>query len=476
MDFASGLSALATNAGYALQAQQHQAQQQAQLDDTRAQVQIRQMQALGMRQELDDRKNREADAKEGFAGLGEGVKSLEGQLKGYENTAAIAASKGHFDTARQMELLARGVQTELKGQREAAYQDLAIKNESAGKAALEYQDNPTPEAAQAVVQKALAAGIPKEQIPPATDAQAFGRFARSLPTRAMSVEKSVTLKQQEAKATEDRNARTEAQRAEHERKLERDRETAAARGDSLEIKRLLARSLIEAREGRGKNADGFRKTHPAQVESGIQMIVGSAGEAMQALENIADMNKGTTGSMFSELQNHNLSDALVRGGTQALTPERQKLYDTMLGGLSTEMVRVLTGGGGRGGTQAMADELRKVLRVEPTDSEGLAMFKLINGVGMLRNRLHFLDNSDSPKMKGLQAELEEKFKSYPTTKEFMAAVRKNPKLAAEFDLKSPSLLSAVQKATGMIRAADQDSLGKASAAPSGPPAGFTVDN
>ncbi len=137
------------------------------------------------------------------------------------------------------------------------------------------------------------------------------------------------------------------------------------------------------------------------------------------------------------------------------------------GGLSTEMTRVLTGGGGRSGGQQLADELKKTLRVEPTDSKQMAMVKTAYGVQMLRNRLHYLAKSDDPSFAPMQEELKAKVANFPSPGALLKKFQQDPALAREFSLKVPTLGNTMQTVMGAVATRDKEVVDK-SAAPALP--------
>lgn len=484
MDFGAVMGNLATGAGRSMIAGQAYDMRQAQAEDAHALAQMHQMSALSMQQDTADRKAIADETSAASEEFQQSAKTSADVQKLAHAKAGAAIHHNQFEMAKSYGDMAKMAETEQKTALENKAMEVHQKREVVAQSANDYATLPTPENAEKLVRNALEAGVPMQNIPEQGTPQ-FASWAVGQKTAAMDSGKRIEVMQKEKEFTENQARLKQKQAEDNEAKLERQQATAANQAGLLQIaqqnattNRLLAQARKDSLEAKTQAAltgtpGKLVKTHPAQVESGIQMIVGSAGEAMNAFENILDMPATTTSSIFADLASGTVPEALTRAGTQALTPDDQKTYNMFTGGVSTEMTRVLTGGGGRSGGQQLAEELKKTLRVEPNDSVQMAMLKNAYGVQMLRNRLHYLATSDDPSFAPLQTELKGKLAKFPSPGALLRQFEKDPKLRAEFGMKGPRLSETMDKVMGAVRARDAETMsGAHEKAPAALPQGW----
>jgi hypothetical protein len=116
--------------------------------------------------------------------------------------------------------------------------------------------------------------------------------------------------------------------------------------------------------------------------------------------------------------------AVQKAATTKITDRQAQMYNTATSGLSLEIGRVLTLGGGRGVNKAQLDEFKEMLTTKPGEDEYVALYKLANGVDVLRTRMQTTRDSTNPKIAAKQKEVEEYLSKVPTPSAVQAAADK----------------------------------------------------
>ena len=437
MDFGSMLSDLAVNAGQTQIAGVEQQQRVANLADTKAQTQMRQMQALSMKQEMDDKIGAAADLKAGMGTVQGGIKTQEDIIKGATATMNLAAQKGRFTEVKAMEELIKGAQGEIKATTDAAIAEKQAKAETAGRSALTYQDNPTPAAAAQVVRDAIAAGVPVEEIPPSTDQKAFSRFVDSLPGKARSVEKATEFKQAKEKAEADRIERAREADLREATRLEGIRSAAEGREQNNQTRKLIA-SLALAERAREADARQERAdARAAEKAKGLQLtakqkdtsdaVAGMAHEGYRTLHGFNQMLAGTTAGAFQDLNAHTITDSLMKVGGNIITPQDQQMFQTNAAGFGRAVLSAETAGIGRSPTAAQIIDMQRAVVPQEGDDYYTAAYKIATGNAIILNRLETRHTNPDPKVEARLVADEEYIRSLATPEMIYNAAQKDPK-------------------------------------------------
>lgn len=482
MDFGSMMSGLAINAGQTQIAGAEQQQRQATADNTRAEAQMRQMQALSMKQDVEDRQALAAEAQgeeQRFAGT---AKTEKDSLDHFNKLAEIAVNRHQFTSATAYENLAKNKESSIKTMLEGQMKDKLDKSNVLGASALDYVANPSEATYQAMRDAALRAGKLQEAIPQYGDPKLMGAaqgWTSEGPANEARVKHLDEVKRVEREDKQKSDYQKEQQVIERERIAAtlRAREEGIAAQNTRAAENRIARERLQLDREKfqaEKAAVGgpkgvYQKTHPAPIETALQNIVAAVGEASNSIDQIMDMPKTATSSLFSDLAKGTVPEALIRGGTQKLTSEEEKVYNMFGAGLSTDIVRAVTIGAGRAGGQQLADEYKRVLMVEKTDSPQMAALKAAYTMQIGRNRLKYLTTSDDPSFQPIQAELKGKLDAFVTPKQLLEAYRKDPVLAKKFGAGVEKLGETMAKVSAAAAEGDKRALaGQTSITPTAP--------
>ena len=443
MDFGSMMSDVMIGAGQSQISGAEQQQRLANIEDTRAQTQMRQMQALAMKQEMDDKQNAAADMKTGMATVAGGIKTQEDIVKGATAAMTIAASKGNFAEVKVMEDLIGNANKEIKATTDVAIAEKQAKAETAGRSALAYQDNPTPAAAAEVVRNAIAAGVPVQEIPPSTDEKAFARFVETLPGKARSVEKATEFRQAKEKAEADREARITKDKADNEVRLEAIRSTAASQANA-NATRQLAIATMSADRARAAEAKQERDDRRAEEKAkGLQLtakqkdtadaVAVMAHEGARSLHGFGKMEAGATTGAFVDLQGHTVEESLTKVGGRLVTGQQAQMFQTNAAGFGRAVLSAETVGIGRSPTAAQIDDIHRAVTPQEGDTYYTAAYKLATGNAIILNRLETRHTNPDPKVEAQLTKDEAYMRTLATPEQVYDAAQKDPKGKRELD-------------------------------------------
>ena len=432
MDFGSMLSNLAVNAGGSQIAGVEQAQRVANVEDTRAQTQMRQMQALSMKQEMADKADAATDLKAGMSTVQGGIKTQEDIIKGATATMNIAAQKGRYTEVKAMEDLIKGAQTEIKASTDAVAADRQAKAEDAGRTALSYQENPTPAAAAEVVRKAIAAGVPVEEIPPSTDKKSFDRWVDSLPGKARSVEKATEYKQAKDKAEADRIEKAREADQRNAAILEGQRSTAEAReSNRLTQQMIAANKLAEtARHNEAVEAEKNRQAEAketAKASKGAKVglneqkvsdtVIRNSAQGVRVLQNMLELPGSAAQSLFAKIKDTNLTDSLIRTGGNIMTTEADQMVTAIGAEMGVIVGQVVTAGSGRGAALPIVDSFQKMTTPQKGDSQHMKLLRIANAGEILKLELKNITPGATEELEKSRTDMIKFLDGLPSTKD-----------------------------------------------------------
>lgn len=482
MDFGSAMSQIAVEGGRAQIAGVEQAQRVANVEDTRAQTQLRQMQALAMKQEMTDKADAATDLKAGMSTVQGGIKTQEDIIKGATATMNIAAQKGRYSEVKAMEDLIKGAQTEIKATTDAVAADRQAKAEDAGRTALSYQENPTPAAAAEVVRKAIAAGVPVEEIPPSTDKKSFDRWVDSLPGKARSVEKATEYKQAKDKAEADRIEKAREADQREKNHLLQIQATAAAQANADATRRLAIATVAASKAAADEARAERQAARDAEKAKGLQLtakqkdtsdaVAGMAHEGYRTLHGFNQMLAGTTAGAFQDLNAHTIVDSLMKVGGNVITPQDQQMFQTNAAGFGRAVLSAETAGIGRSPTAAQIIDMQRAVVPQEGDDYYTAAYKIATGNAIILNRLETRHTNPDPKVEARLVADEEYMRSLATPEMIYNAAQKDPKGKRSLDkrIKTTENLLADIKGGGFRNKMVPDAAAKG-----GLPEGFKED-
>ena len=203
----------------------------------------------------------------------------------------------------------------------------------------------------------------------------------------------------------------------------------------------------------------------------------AAANVARDLNQMARFPTGTASSPFSHITDHDFLSSIEKTGSNALTPEQVQMFGTSAAGLSTELARVLTLGGGRGANQSVINEIKTFTTPTAGDTNLEAAYKMSTAAQMVKTTM---DNtpppSDQSVRKGWDA-TKASVDSFPTPEQILAAAsgKEKKKLAAMTGTYS-DLLNKVQDAAASNNAEALPGGKDAGAGTSAPPipAGWSV--
>lgn len=450
MDWGAALSGLATNAGLTTIAGTAQAQRQATLENTQAQATMHKMSALSMQKEWREKQEAAEDMKAGMASVAGGIKTGEDIIKGATAVMATAASKGQFSQVKSMEELIKNTRAGIKGQEDAKMAEQAKAADTAGTAAMVYDSDPTPANAAAVVKSAIAAGVPYDQIPPSTDQKAFAKFASTLPTKAMSVEKAMAFRDTNARAQQALDERIRHDKESENIRRDQMRATAEAREASNATRQLAIAMTAEARSraAESKKEKDAAKASGTSLDSRqkntLEQVSSQSHEAVRTIRGMAQMTVGATKGGFSNLSDKGVLDSLAKVGGNYMTTTEQQFMQANAAGFAKAVMLTEAAGSGRAPTEAQTNEIKKAIIPEIGDPPLVAAYKISTGAAIVLARLENRNTHPDPRIEAHMVKDEEWLRTLPTPIEIYAAGKKNPAMAKQ--------LSAAQQSSGTLMA------------------------
>jgi len=397
--------------------------QQADLQLEKAQADMAQQQAAQMRQRVQTSKDLGAFIQSQSQLEGADASNPLNQAKMYTKAAGLAASQGDFTSAEEMSKLADNANNEARTAAAAQLQQQQIKKEDLANTADTYSSNPSPQGAQDLVRKAIAAGVNPATIP-LPNSPAFGAWVNQQKLAGMTSASRAQFVQKASDLAENRNLRLQEHQDNMAMRQATLQSTAAYRDAMLDLRKseiadrqnrdpkivTIGSSQYEFDPNSSMKGDRLA-TDPRYVKvadkTSVQqqrdttMIAGAAGEAVNNLQRMTQFQAGTTQSPFMHLTDHDATSSVVNAGTNALTPGDVQKFQASSSGLSLELARIITAGGGRGANQAQINEMQKTIQPAAGDTVSTAMYKMATAAQMALTRMQ---NQPPPTDKNLKAQ------------------------------------------------------------------------
>lgn len=335
--------------------------------------------------------------------------------KEYNKASGIAFSEGDFVTGNAMLDLAKGKTVEAKNALIEQQKQLQMKKEDLSSTAGAYADNPTPENAQQLVQKAIAAGVNPTTIPPNLQSPAGRKWVNEQTMSSMSGKERIQFLE---KAAEFKANQARMEQAHRDSVAERDatrRQTAIYQNGMLQLK---AAELEAKKERQGADS--------TQERGRTDATIAAASAVVRDLRNVALLPEGQTSGLLSHLGNKNdLLNAVSDVGLKQITPGEAQAYDAAMAGIGLGLARMETAKGGRGANQSVINEFQRIAASPAGTPNIVTLYKLANVADMAKNQLRVTRKSTDPNVQSAREEDEAFLKSVPTTAEVIAVARKH---------------------------------------------------
>ena len=443
MGFGNFLQQVGIAAGQTMLAGQAYQQGQAELENRKQDVELKQQQVAAAKLSAQASRDAASIIQAGMAKDQSTVTDPTARAKLYTETAGKLAASGSFDMAKKMEDLAKGELDTASKMQEDLLKKGVLAKENLAKAAIDFSAAPTPEGQTALTKAAIDAGYDPTKIPPpnTTEFRAWAKNQQTAGSSSKDVlaakEKAREFDQKEEERKAEFKSRTEATAAQRA-------QTAAYQNESLALRKLLLESKMN------------KTDLTAQEKGTVTAVLGAAGEATRGLEQALKMPVDARMGAFANLHDGTVIDALTKTGTNALTPEQVQLYTSNMGGMALEASRVITLGAGKSANESTIRELQKALVPQQGDTQYTAMYKIATAASIIRNRLEYLPEIPETrgKQRGQLEKLQKALAAVPEPDEILQASLKNPVASRQ--------LSAFK---GTMQSAINQTLDKAPAAP-----------
>lgn len=366
----------------------------------------------------------------------------------YERAAGMAAAHGDFASMNEMGKLAKGKLDEAKEAQATALAQNKVAKESAASAAYDYDAAPTVDNAAKLAQAAVKAGYDPTKIP-APGSIAFKAFANNLKTNALDaksraelVEKSqeFQIRQQEkreefAVREQDRQEARRDRAMYQQAMLEDRRERRAAASEKAPTIKEFENGQYEFEptgKAQGERLSGdprwVKIAEPkltSQQKVGVTKLNSSSGEVARSLTNFSMMDFDTRASPFAGLGAKGPLDALMKTGTNSITPTQVQAMTVSGGGMGNQIAQAESAFGGRMMAGGQQEHMEDIVTPKQGDSGYTAAFKLANGKELM---LALIDNSPPSyrHSKDAQAQRDKLEKAIPwSTSDVIEQTRKN---------------------------------------------------
>lgn len=473
-------------------------QKQAQTDLLKTEAQQAQMQTQQMQQQMKTHQDIGAFLKSQTDLEGADASQPMQQAKMYSKAAGLAASQGDLASAKEMTDLSKQANQEAMEQAKNLAVQQQVKKEALANTADDFLANPTREGGNDLVRKAVAAGVDPTTIP-LPNTPAFGAWVNQQKLAGMDSKTKAEFLQKAA----DTKARREEQWQVHADNVDLRRAQMQQTAQFREMEIGLRRDSIESRRERApqtidvgaakyeydpdSSVKGERlasdpryvklgnKTTATQ-ENNIVAIGGASAEVSRNLSQMARFPTGSATSPFAHITDHTFLDAISKTGSNALTPEQIQMFNTSSSGLSTELARVMTLGGGRGANQSVINEVKSQTTPNAGDTNLTAAYKISTAAQIALTRMNSTPDPADQKAKQTWDATKAQLEKFPTPEQILgAATGKQQKELARMEGTYNQLL---QKVKDLPNAGDEPlpSGGDAGAGTSAPPipAGWSV--
>lgn len=366
----------------------------------------------------------------------------------YERAAGMAAAHGDFASMQEMGKLAKGKLDEAKEAQAVALKNNKEAKEGAASAAYDYDSAPTVDNAAKLAQAAVKAGYDPTKIPAPGTLQ-FQAFANNLKTNALDAKTRANLveKAQEFQIRQQDKREEFVQREQDRQDARRDRamyqqamlEDRRARREESGGKPPTVKEFEGGQyeyEPSGKIQGERLGTDPrwvkisdpkltSQQKTGISKLNSSSGEVARSLTNFSEMDFDTRASPFAGLGAHSPLDALMKTGTNALTPTQVQSMTVAGGGMGNQIAQAESAFGGRMMAGAQQEHMESITTPKQGDTGYTAAYKLANGKELM---LALIDNSPASyrNSKDAQAQRDKLNKAVPwSTSDVIEQTRRN---------------------------------------------------
>lgn len=466
-------------------------QKQAQTDLLKTEAQQAQMQTQQMQQQMKTRQDIGAFLKSQTDLEGADAALPLNQAKMYNKAAGLAASQGDLASAKEMTDLSKEAGQEAMQQAKDLAAQQSLKKEDLANTADSFLNNPTREGGNDLVRKAVAAGVDPTTIP-LPNSPAFGAWVNQQKLAGMDSKSRAEFLQKAA----DTKARREEQWQIHADNVDLKRASMQQTAQFREMEIGLRRDAIADRAQKApqtidvgaakyeydpdSSVKGERlasdpryvklgnKTTATQ-ENNIVAIGGASSEVARNLSQMARFPTGTTNSPFAHITDHGFLESIEKTGSNALTPEQIQMFQTSSSGLSTELSRVMTLGGGRGANQSVINEVKSQTTPNAGDTNMTAAYKISTAAQIALTRMNSTPDPADQKAKQNWDATKAQLEKFPTPDQILdAASGKQKQQLEHMQGKYSQLLDKVR---------DLPSDGGSESNTSIPslPAGFTVD-
>ena len=334
----------------------------------------------------------------------------------FGRAAKFAADNANFDGAKKMSDLASGqiaIAGKAQQQQEKEQVDRA---EALSTAAQDVLLAPTPENHKVLYQKAITAGVPPADIPLPGSA-GYATFANQAALGAMKGKARLEFMEKMRETEERAKERKENELARRQEKEEARKDRAAAREvsaalarDSLDIRKKLAESTLEARAAKGEAEPKLSATMERQATA----VTNAANEAGQALVRMSQMNTGNRASVFNHLEDpKTVLKALTTTGTHKLQTEEIQMMGANLQLLGLEVAQAMAAP--YKPNKEQISEARRMVEPIPGDTEYTAMYRMALASDVMKARLESVPRTKTLAVARDHAEAS--FAKFPTATE-----------------------------------------------------------
>ena len=382
---------------------QQQADQQATIDIKRAEAATMQMSALQKKQQIEAQQAIGQAIASDNALNGAKVTDPLQQAHMYDKAAGIATSRGDFATAKQMSDLANNQRQAAGEQAKAVAQQQHQNLENLATAADDLATNPTPDNYRRLQQATAAAGKNPSDIPPPGTPQfttwlnAQKKAGMDSKQRAELAEKTVEFQQRQQERREEFASRQQEREADRALKaqmaagLAYDREQR--RLDRQQDRAEKPPTIKEFTDGQyeydpsGKMAGDRLSSDSRWVKiddpkltstqkTGRTRGIYANTEIHRAVESLMQFPVNTTNSPFKDLHAGSVGDALVKMGSNSLTPAQYQAMGTNSAAVGNHIASMDAMFGGRMAAGNQQQHLEQAYTPQPGDSGYTVAYKM----------------------------------------------------------------------------------------------------
>lgn len=419
MDFGNLMSGLASAGQGLIAGQQYQQMQ--------AETQMKQLSALAMRQKADQQATTAANVKAAMGDMTSGVQTADDQIKVGQALITKSALSGDMaGITFGQSLISNGEMAKVREEGVLVKRQMA-QGQKLADLAMGYEATQLPEAGQELRKAAVLAGVPERAIPQVTDPK-FPAWAKEMETRSAAGLAHLKMKEDAQKAREALDEKIRANKEREAERVEAQRTSAALRQGNLDVRRFMAQSMDEARKAREADKGGKTNARSNDREMAQAKYL---SEIVSSMEDLSSFGLSATDSGFTDLHGKTLTEALVRLGVTASTPDQQLMFRTAGAGMIKALGMLeVSGPGSRGMTAGQIKELESAYMPTAGDSPAVAMYKLSTIAKMASRALETRKPSQDPETEDIMKRNISWLESFPSPAEIRKA-SEDPRLAKE---------------------------------------------